>query len=310
MREILALRTCLACLLAASIASAQTTVRQEPAPGAIASAATVADSSEANTLRFLALDHDGNPVTNLRAGELSVRIGDRPLKIVSLSLANTEPLFIGLFFDVSGSRRADKLISQEVKVTTEFLHSIWRPGSEGFVVAFGAKSVPLAKPTSDLSQIDAAILRIPDAPYHGPTSLYDALCAVSVIGSQTRSGERFFIVVGDFEDNSSRLSEQKMIDTVREERVRVFPLFRFDGNDRRKSDERHATTIAKEIARKTGGDVLIVSAEKDLGAVFGRLTNELQGAYRLTYEPLEESKHKLPQIQTTRRNVELLFPRN
>jgi hypothetical protein len=128
---------------------------------------------------------------------------------------------------------------------------------------------------------------------------------------QTGRGEKLFIVVGDFEDNSSRKSEQKMMETIRREGVRIFPLLRLEVNDRRVSDVRRLTKIAKDVAGESGGDVLTVSTEKDLDNVFRRLTNELQGAYRLTYEPSpEDSKPKDQQVQTTRRNAVLLFQKN
>jgi hypothetical protein len=72
--------------------------------------------------------------------------------------------------------------------------------------------------------------------------------------------------------------------------------------------------IAKEVAEKTGGDVLTASAVKECKGTRNRLlppNKRTEGAYRLACETLpEESKPKLPKIQTKRRNVDLLNPRD
>ena len=46
-------------------------------------------------------------------------------KIKSLSPAANEPLTIGLFFDVSGSRHTDTHVTDETRLTSELVHSIW-----------------------------------------------------------------------------------------------------------------------------------------------------------------------------------------
>lgn len=287
-------------------------VAQELTPTVAApSATTTVDSTAATTLRFLAVDREGNPVTDLQAQDLSVLVNKHPRKIVSLSPAAFAPLGIGLFFDISGSRREDQLIGKEVQATSKFLESIWRPDDVGFAVAFGEISVTLAKPTNDLRQIETALQKIPDATYRGSTAVYDALCSVRISPQQIARGENLFIVVSDFEDNSSRISEDKMIQMLRGEKIQIFPLLRIEEDERRVNNTRHLGKIARKIAERTGGDVLAVSSEKDLESVFHRLHGELQGAYVLTYEPPpQEGKTEEQQIRTSRRDVEILFPRN
>jgi VWFA-related protein len=284
---------------------------QEPSKAPSEAAPPAAALPSPATLRFLAIDHKGNPVIDLRVEEISVRVANQTRKVASLSPARTEPRTIGFFFDNSGSRRSDKLIGAEVAAASKFLQSNWRPRDVGFVILFDDQPFTLAKPTSDVASILAALQKIPFQRRVGSTALYDALCSVSIAGPQTGRGEELYIVVGDFEDNSSRRSEQKMIEVIREENVRIFPLLRLDEDNPRIQNARRAEKIAKEVAEKTGGEVLRVSAEKDLEIAFLHLSSGLQGAYRLTFEPLpEESKSKPPQIQTTRQNVDLIFPKN
>ncbi|HKN75852.1 MAG TPA: VWA domain-containing protein [Candidatus Acidoferrum sp.] len=307
-RHIHPLKVVLVCLVVAQAAFGEVALAQDQA--AASSSSPSAPSTPA-TFRFLAVDHNGNPVTDLRAEDLSVRISNQPRKIVSLNRADSDPRTIGLFFDISGSRRGDNLIPKEVGAVVKFMESNWRPRDVGFVVLFNDAPYTVEKPTSDLPSIVAALQKVPYQRAIGSTALYDALCSVSVVGPQTGRGEKLFIVVGDFEDNSSRKSVREMIETVRQQQIRVFSLFRLEEIDyQRQSHELRVRKIAKNIAEKTGGDVLTVSTEKDLDTAFQRLANELRGAYRLDYEPPPQEPKLEPQIQTARHNVDFLFPRD
>ena len=301
----------LSCFIAVSAALGEPSPTQVPTPQVAPSSSTASDTPTPTTLRFLAVDRGGNPVTDLQTQDLSVTVRGQPLKIVSLSSAASAPLGIGVFFDISGSRRSDKLIPLEVQATSKFLESIWHRESVGFVIAFGQVPVTLANPTGDLQQIESALQKIPDATYRGSTAVYDALCSVHISPRQMARGENVFIVVSDLEDNSSRISENKMIQMLRVEKIRVFPLLRVEEDERRANTARHFGGIAQKVAKKTGGAVLAVSNEKDLETVFHRLHNELQGSYVLTCEPPPKvGKAEKQQVRTSRPNVKILFPQN
>jgi VWFA-related protein len=301
-------QTLFTCLLAICFVSAAPTLVERKVAGALAQ-----DSATPNptveTLRFLAIDQAGNPITDLKAEDLSLKIDKQPRKISSLSLAAHEPRTIGLFFDLSRSRRSDDLIVSEVQETARFLESVWRPGDVAFVVVFNDAPVILAGPTTDLRQIQSALQEIPRAAYRGSTALYDALCSVRTSEPENGPGERLFIVVGDFEDNSSTISHEKMIEAMRKQRVRVFPLLRIivDRYNSKKAGSA-ATKIARQVAEKTGGGLFNVENKKDLAAALHHLASEVQSAYRLAYEPgPAEGQYKHLQLQTNRSHVELLF---
>ena len=301
----------LVCLFTICLGHLKATPAQEPTLVAAGQSSTAPDTSEAAILRLLVTDRDGNPITDLRPEDLSLRIGGQPRKIVSLSLAAAEPLRIGIFFDISGSRKSDKLIPQEVEATSKFLESIWRGDALGFVIAFKQIPFTIAQPTRDPRQIESALLKIPRATYYGSTSLYDALCSVHVTGQLSERGEKFFLVVGDFDDNSSHKSADETIQILRDEGIRVFPLLRMENDVYSSRSRHHAKEIAEKFAKKTGGDILVVSNQRNLDNAFLRITSELRSAYRLTYELLpNEGELKDLQIKTSRPNVEFFFPRD
>jgi VWFA-related protein len=303
-------RARLICLLAACLALAEPNLVQQTTPAAPASTPGKEDANRNATLSFLAVDHDGHPVAHLQAAELSLRIDNEPGKILSLTPTNDGPRTIGIFFDVSGSRRFDEVIVKEVQATAKFLQSIWHAGDMGFVVVFDDSPYALAKPTLDLQQIQAALQTVPMEVSRGATALYDALCSIR-FGPQTRDGERVFVVVSDFEDNSSHISKGKTIQTMQEEGVRIVVLLRALGGRPRPETALRDKASAKELAEKTGGDVFVVTNQMELDAAFHRLAGELQGSYRLTYEPLSSGgKPKKLELITTRRDADLFYTKN
>ena len=120
-----------------------------------------------------------------------------------------------------------------------------------------------------------------------------------------------FVIVSDFEDNSSRKSKEEMIQTLQKEGVRLFVLLRGFENDKRHDSFPHDQKLAKEVTEKTGGEVFVVTSQRELDAAFHRLIGELHGAYRLTYEPsmLGNTVQK-QELQTNHRDANLLYAKN
>jgi VWFA-related protein len=298
-------------VIAVWFVNAETALPQEP-PASTALPSSADALSTRAVLRFLAINHNGDPATDLRAEDISLRLGNQPRKILSLSPTSEEPRTIGIFFDNSGSRRADALVPQEVQVISRFLESNWRPRDVAFVILFDDMPLTIARATSDLPSILAALQKIPSVRRVGSTALYDALCSVTITGPQTGRGEKLFIVVGDFEDNSSHRTEQKMLEVTREENIRIFPLLRLDEDSPRVQSARHAKQIAAQVAEKTGGDLLSAANARDLDNAFRRLASELQSSYRLTFEPVSAQESRLQdlRIATSRPNIDLISAKN
>src|SRR5216684_2382691 len=108
------------------------------APGTSSPSATSPNDETAapglRVLDLIALDRDGRPVTDLKPEELRLFEDNAEQKIKSLSPAANEPLTIGLFFDVSGSRHTDTHVTDETRLTSELVHSIWHQGDVGFLI--------------------------------------------------------------------------------------------------------------------------------------------------------------------------------
>jgi hypothetical protein len=308
-RDVMRRRALAFCFLAATTLAGGAGHGQQATQAGAASTPSNPAASTAGNLRFLAVGHDGTPTPALQADEVSLRVNNQARKIVSLAAANDEPRTIGFFFDVSGSRQFDKLVSDEVESAAQFLEGIWHEGDLGFVVTFSLQVSALLKPTHDLNEIRDALRTIPKAKYHGPSGVYDALCAVH-FGPHDDGHSKIFIVVSDFDDNISDKTPNQMIQTMQDEGIRVFVLLSQDNRARSLAQAGGEERIPRDVAKKTGGEVFLIDKKQDVGTAFHRLAGELGGAYKLTYEasPGEAAPKKL-QLTTTRNGVELLFAR-
>lgn len=321
-RKVIHARAQLTFLLAACFASSGTSLARQAASVSSGSTPGNGEMLAQETLSFLAVDHEGQPVVGLQPEEIALKVDHEPRKIVSILPTSDRPRIIGVFFDTSSNRRGDKVVAMEVQATANFLSSVWHKGDGGFVVAFNDHPITLAKPTTDLRPIQAALQTIPKWDDQGGTAVYDALCSIG-FGPQTADREKVFLVVTDFGDTSSHKSEDKMIQAMRVEGVRVFVIVRpfqaLEDEQRpaygllnQQVAAKWAENAAEKTAEETGGDMFVVTNQKELDTAFRRFAGELQGSYRLNYESLPSSGKppKKLELTSTRRDVVLHYPRN
>jgi VWFA-related protein len=268
-------------------------------------------------INLIALDKDGRPVTDLKSGELRLFDGEAEQKIKALSPAVQEPLFIGLLFDVSGSRQHDTYAAEETRLTSEFLHSIWREGDGGFVLAFNYEVYPLAQPSQELAEVDLGLRKVSGSPYRGATALNDALCSVKPEKLAAILGRKVYLVFSDFEDNASRNRAEQVLKVAHEGGIAIFPVILSQGfgGGQSKSEEKRSWERAQQLADETGGEVLIPKSPMELAHSLQRFAADLQSVYRVSYEPSpaasqKKSKKAKIRIETTRERVTLIYPKS
>jgi len=275
------------------------------------------DEPNSSSLDLIALDKDGQPITDLKPEDLRVFEDKQELKIKSLSPAMEEPLTLGIFFDASGSRRADRFIPEEARVTSELVHAVWREGDRGFVLLFSIDAYFAVKPTGKLAEIDEGLNLVPQATYHGATALYDALTVADPAKFAGAPGRKIYLVFSDFEDNTSRHKPEQVIEAAQKAGVSIFPVL-LGGEGFGEFAYKRKARISKEQAQlfadKTGGEVIIPESGKQLAATMQMLTGHLRSAYRLTYTaspgaPQNGHKGSKIRIETSRQHAKLLYPK-
>jgi Mg-chelatase subunit ChlD len=222
------------------------------------------------------------------------------------------PKIIGIFFDVSGSRKADKHIEREIQGVSGFLRSVWRRGDRGFAMAFSNKLFTLAEPTEDLNKVVSALPAVTQEPYYGGTALYDALLSARFHQS-SNDDIRLYVVLSDFEDNNSNHSRSNLIAELKENGISVFPVLLGQNFTPLFSKKGHKRELeaATEVANHTGGEVLEPISDKDIEPQLQRIANVLQGTYWIQCEPLPEGTIiRSVQLDSTRPRVRILYARD
>jgi VWFA-related protein len=265
---------------------------------------------------LIALDKNGRHVTDLKPKELRLFEDKAEQEIKSFSPAANEPLTIGLFFDVSGSRRDDIHVNDETRLTSELVHSVWHERDVGFLIEFNDEVFAVIQPTQKLEEIDKGLRQILETKPRRSTSLYDALCLVKPEHLNALPGRKVYVVFSDFEDNSSRNKVENVLDVVRKGGVSIFPVILSEGfrSGYPMRIEKRSREQALMIADESGGEVLIPKSHKQLEQIFQRLTADLQSAYRIAYLPFstgsqDKGKRGKLNLQTTRAGVKLLYPK-
>jgi VWFA-related protein len=264
---------------------------------------------------LIALDKNGRPVTDLKPEELRLFEDKVEQTIKSLSPAANEPLTIGLFFDVSGSRRADTHVADETRLTSELVHSIWHQGNTAFLLVFNWRAIVITEPTRMPEEVDRGLEQVLGGNW-GSTALYDALCYMKPEKLTDIPGRKIYVVFSDFNDNASRNKADRVLEVAHEAGVAIFPIVLSEdfAGDQSKKQEKRSREQAQKFALETGGEVLEPRSQKELAIIFQRLTADLQSAYRIGYVPSspssrDKSKRGRLKLQTTRAGVELLYPK-
>jgi len=293
-------------------AAAQSSVSSDPSP---ASSIGSGSKTEPISLDFIALDRHGQPVADLKPEELHLTLNKVEQKIEGLTPAAGEPLTIGLFFDVSGSRHLDTHVEDETRLASELLRTVWHEGDAGFLIAFNDEAWAVVQPTHKLEEIDKGLKQILETEPRGSTALYDALCLVKPAQLNAVPGRKAYVVFSDFEDNASRNKAENVLAVAHQAGIFIFPVILGGDFVRSRSNPKQFERLgrqAQKVIDAAGGEVLIPESRKQLAKMIERLANDLKGFYRLVYTPSEpgvKGKKKNLRLDTTRPQVNLLYPK-
>jgi VWFA-related protein len=278
---------------------------------ALQDASTIANPDQPNAeLLFVALDKDNRAVPDLKMEDIRVFSSKTELKIQSVSSAANEPLIIGILFDVSGSRKYDKFLPNEIRIAREFAHSVWKEGDTGFVLAFNDEVYKVAEPTQRLEDLDQGLQKISNVQFRGSTALYDALCAPHPQNMAAARGRKIYVVFSDFQDNTSHVNSQKTVKIMQHAAISVFPVTLGESIAQfpSKKEDKRGREQARVFAEETGGLAFNPDSTKELANLATELSSLVRGYYRVSYSisSVEEKKQKL-RVESARPQVKILY---
>jgi VWFA-related protein len=215
------------------------------------------------------------------------------------------PLTIGLLVDVSRSQ--ENLIGIEQSAASAFLDSVLRPKDEAFIISFGADSELLQDLTSSKKALHRGLndLKpnfgfsgvtpgpVPTATSQAGTVLYDATYLAASDRLAHEVGRKAIVVITDGDDEGSRLSIKKAIESAQRSDVTIYSIYYADTSFYMRhgmiggGGGRHAL---EQMSGETGGHVFDVSRRNGLDKVFDELQEEMRTQYSIGYTPQDDRR--------------------
>ncbi|MDP8931933.1 MAG: type II secretion system F family protein [Actinomycetota bacterium] len=248
----------------------------------VATAPAFAQSAVDIRVREVALDPDGatrlvvstgalsQPLSadNFAVGEEGEAVAD--LQVQPLLQSRSQPVFVSVLVDVSGSTAGQALASAKA-ATKAFVNEVVPRGVAVQLVSFGARAEVETAFTRDQELLGRTIETLEA---RGETAMYDALVlAADELGR--RDGQRNVVVVSDGKDTVSRAKLQDALAALESVKASISSVALVTPDlDRAALDE---------MARRTGGKSLAVAEAAALSGAFQEFALQLASQYVISY---------------------------
>ena len=210
---------------------------------------------------------NGRPVAGLDADDFEIRDNGVRQRIDLVSFERI-PLNLILALDVSASVSGERLTHLR-QAAAAVLRDL-RPADQAALVTFGDAVVIHGSLTHGFAAIETALAR---ARPGGRTALLDAIYAAVVVG-EADAGRALVVVFSDGVDTASWLTSSQFLRTAQRSDAVIYGV-----------TARGATTLLRDLAHATGGNVLDVASTADLQATFRTVLDEFRHRYLVSYTP-------------------------
>jgi VWFA-related protein len=226
----------------------------------------------------------------LSPSDLSIQENKQPVHIDRVDCGKPEPLLLAILLDTSGSRIADPNLSAHYDSLKKFLASTLGKGDTAYLVSFTDQAHQLTPPTSNLAVLNTALDQLKSVTLKGKTAVYDTLKMASNQNLSVDHVRRVILMIGDFQDNSSKIDMTKASAAALESRSTVFVIL--DENDSNSRSPRNRT-IQEEgsfedafpLTRETGGQTFFIGNQAAFPAALDGIHNVLTHSCRVEYTP-------------------------
>lgn len=233
-------------------------------------------------------DGRGHYLSGLQAGQFKVMEDGRPQSI-HLFEAQSSAMTLALLVDTTGSMSK---VLPHVKNAVAQLVTAMKPEDSVGLFSFRNRLGELQPFTQDHGAALRALLATRAA---GSTALFDSLTQLAVVLSRT-NGKKAILLFTDGEDNSSLLSMEQALQTVKRN---GFPVYAVSQG----SALEHKAMLARlrEISEVTGGMAFEVRKPDEIATAFNQIGADLQHLYLLAYYPSVQEKSRW-------RKIDVLLP--
>jgi Ca-activated chloride channel homolog len=211
----------------------------------------------------------GQPVEGLTTRDFQVR-DEGVLQQVDHVAFEELPLNVVLALDASGSLTGPR--EQELRAASRRLLDRLKPVDQAALVRFGDAVTIRSELTK---QIDVVRGALDEGVPIGETSLVDASYAAILLG-ESQPGRALVIVFTDGVEVSSYLDTKTVIEIAKRSDGVVYGVALTIGG---------RPAFLQDLADSTGGELLEVGANDDLGATFEKVLDQFRRRYVISYTP-------------------------
>jgi Ca-activated chloride channel homolog len=204
---------------------------------------------------FNAIDANGSPVNDLKAGEIRIRDNAvAPKRIFEFDNLVNRSIRVGILLDTSESMR--KALPGNKAIAAKFLDRFFRQNADAaFVSSFGSNSDSLQSWTGDLLRLEEGVQMAREQETKG-TALFNALfqmCSSSFNRADPTETGNFILLFSDGEDNAGLTLLDDAARACQRTNTAVFAFLPAGTEDRTSTGPR----TLRELAAKTGGSVFL-----------------------------------------------------
>jgi VWFA-related protein len=251
-------------------------------------------------------------VSELTRDRFQVLEDGREQRIRNFAHHSDVPLNLGVLLDTSTGLL--RLLELEADSASQFLHSVLRPNDMAFAASFSGEVRILQVPTQEPERLEAQINTIrgharpgasaprrppPGGPPGTPPTvgtppfnpqriarLYDALRLTTSRFLAEEYGRKAVVILALADDAGSESTLEDALEVLQGHDVIVYVLQVYDGpGDPCDIVHEYNPRYLKRLADETGGRVVDVRGQRNLGAAFAQIAEELHNQYSLGYSP-------------------------
>src|SRR5262249_35847068 len=180
----------------------------------------------------------------------------------------------------------------------------------GSVWDFDTQAEVLQSFTDDADKLQDAIRKIRSG---GGTAMYDALNLAITdkdYGLSRLDGRKVIILIGDGDDNNSRISMSEMLEAAQKFDVAIYAIST-NKTAEFNSRQQQGDKVMKKMAEDTGGRVFFPLKIENLTENFQAIAQELRSQYTLAYSPTNskaDSTFRRLKVEVTDKKVKAKTP--
>jgi VWFA-related protein len=172
--------------------------------------------------------------------------------------------------------------------------SLANPNNNIFLAGFTDKVALFSDFSHDPLDLAGKLRTAMGTPLYGPRALFSAIIWACQTKLSTLPGRRALLLVGDGLDNASNTGIATAVKAALQSDTTIYVISLVPANPWLKGDARPLKSDAeknlKELAGKTGGNIISIVSKSEMEAAFLQVSKELRSQYALGYNSTNLTK--------------------